>query len=86
MLVVVENSLSYANIYLIGMCTMWEWVFTPSIFPCINLIWILPCLGGNPFSVVYDAINENTAVPFAFICSDGSFSHFPLLQIDIWLY
>lgn len=72
--------------YLIGMCIMWEWVLTPSIFPCIRLIWILPCLGGNPISIVDSAANENSVVPFAFICSNCSLSHFPLLHIDIWLY
>ena len=72
--------------YLIGMFIVWEWVLTPSIFPCVHLIWILPCLGGNPISVVDGAVDGNSVVPFAFICSACSFSHFPLLQIDTWLY
>lgn len=50
--------------YLIGMCIVWEWVLTPSIFPCIRLIWILPCLGGNPISVVDGAVNESSVCPF----------------------
>lgn len=62
------------------MCIMWEWVLTPSIFPCICLVWIVPCLGGNPINVVDRAVNENSAVPFAFICLKCSFSHFPLLH------
>lgn len=72
--------------YLIGVCIVWECVLTPSILPCVHLIWILPCLGGNPISVVDGAVNENSVVPFAFIRLNCSFSHFPLLQIDIWLY